>query len=71
MEIDALKERINNETVVGIETSVIRDDYEPAGDLMIQQLLDSGEYVSVRFDPSNGMNRNGAWRVFKAEYAPF
>ena len=55
MEMEQLKKRINDSGVDGIETAHILDDYEPAGDMMIMNLTNSGEYVqrktpAQRFD---------------------
>lgn len=67
-ETDQLKKRINDSGLDGIETSVIRDDYAPAGDLMIRFLLDSGEYVSRRA-PAHSFDSK--WKVFKSGSEPY
>ncbi len=67
-EIDQLKKRIADSGPEGIETAIIRDDYEPAGDLMIHGLLDSGDYVS-RKTPMRSFDQK--WRVFKSGSEPY
>lgn len=62
-EIKELKQRINSSGTVGILKTIIRDDYEPAGDLMMFTLVNSGEYVQVKegFD----------WKMFKKGFEPY
>jgi len=67
-EIEQLKERIINSGIDGVETSHIRDDYEPAGDLFIHQMLATGEFVSRR-TPEHSYNSR--WRIFKAGMEPY
>jgi len=67
-EIDQLKERINKSGIEGIETAYVREDYEPAGDLMMRSLLNSGEYVQRRV-PMHDFNSK--WKIFKTEMAPY
>ena len=61
-ELEQLKKRIDDSGREGIETSVIRDDYEPAGDMMIRTLVDSGEYVTRR---EKAGRFESSWRIFK------
>ena len=61
-EIDQLKKRISDSGPEGVPTAHIRDDYEPAGDIMINQLTQSGEYITRR-DPD--------WRIYTKEMAPY
>ena len=67
-EIDQLKKRIDDSGMVGIETSIVRDDYEPAGDMMMRGLLDSGEYVQ-RETPAHSYDQK--WRIFKKGNEPY
>lgn len=67
-EIEQLKERIRKSCISGIETAHIRDDYEPAGAMMIRTLTDSGEYVQ-RKTPAG--NYDQKWRIFKKDFAPY
>jgi len=63
-ELDQLKKRINDSGDSGVETQIIREDYEPAGKLMIRSLLDSGEYETRQV-------RTGVyethWKIFKVK----
>jgi len=67
-ELEQLKERIDKSGFEGVETAIIRDDYEPAGDMMIRQLMESGEYVS-RKTPMQSLD--ATWKVFKASMEPY
>ena len=67
-ELDQLKKRILDSGKDGIETAIIRDDYEPAGDLMIRHLCESGEYVTRKVPP--GMYGQ-KWKIFKAAMDPY
>lgn len=68
-EIDELKKRIDASGTDGLETSIIRDDYAPAGDLMIRRLLDSGEYVSRKTPMYDSFSAK--WRIFRVTVAPY
>lgn len=68
-EIEQLKDRIRRAAFEGLETSLIRDDYAPAGQMMINNLVDSGEFVSRRDRGLAGLN-SGPWKVWSAEFAP-
>ncbi len=68
VEFKQLKERINKSGMNGVETAIIRDDYEPAGDMMIRDLLDSGEYVS-RKAPMHSFDAK--WKIFKSGMEPY
>ena len=61
-EIEQLKSRIDASGPAGVKTAHVRDDYEPAGDLMIHLLVESGEYKTRR-DPD--------WKIFKAGMEPY
>jgi hypothetical protein len=61
-EIEQLKKRIDASGPEGVKTAFIRDDYEPAGDMMIHILSESGEYISRR-DPD--------WKIFKKGMEPY
>lgn len=67
-ELEQLKERIDLSGLCGIETAIIRDDYEPAGDLMIRDLRDSGEYITRKAQP--GMY-DQKWKIFKKGMEPY
>lgn len=67
-EIDQLKERINNSKNKGIETAHIRDDYDPIGQVMINDLCSSNEYVQRKV-PMHSFNAK--WKIFKKEYSPY
>jgi len=63
-EIDQLKSRIDNSGMTGIETAIIRDDYEPVGAMMIRGLVDSGAYVTRK-------TPDVKWRIFKSGMEPY
>lgn len=67
-EIEQLKTRINGSGPVRIETAHIRDDYEPAGQMMINNLTNSGEYVQ-RKTPAHSFDSR--WRIFKKGSEPY
>ena len=67
-EIEQLKKRIDESGMSGLETAYIRDDYDPAGDLMINHLTGSGEYVTRKV-PMHDFNAK--WRVYKAGMEPY
>lgn len=60
-EIDQLKKRIDQSGSEEIPTAHIHDDYEPAGDLMMRQLMAYGEYVQ---------RRNPDWRIYHNDHGP-
>jgi hypothetical protein len=70
-ELQQLKERIEKSGINGIETAIVRDDYEPAGDLMIKGLVDSGEYVTRRVTVGGLDSLNSKWKIFKAGLEPY
>ena len=67
-EIEQLKNRIDESGPDGVLTEHIRDDYEPAGQMMIQGLCDNGQYVQRK-----GMGRglDQKWRIFKSAFSPY
>jgi hypothetical protein len=67
-ETEQLKKRIDKSGYEGVKTAHIREDYEPAGDLMIKFLSDSGEYVQ-RKTPMNDFSAK--WRIFKKGNEPY
>ena len=67
-EIEQLKTRINDSELDGVETAHIRDDYEPAGDMMIANLTNSGEYVQ-RKTPAHSFEQK--WRIFRKGFEPY
>ena len=68
-EIEQIKKRINDSGPDGVQTAHIRDDYQPAGDLIMLQLLDSGEFVSRKVPKY--MDYSMEWRIFSANMAPY
>jgi hypothetical protein len=67
-EIEQLKNRINNSGKDGVKTAHIRDDYEPAGDMMIRSLCESGDYIQRRF-PMHSLNSE--WYIFAKASKPY
>ncbi|MEQ8409089.1 MAG: hypothetical protein RKH07_12520 [Gammaproteobacteria bacterium] len=67
-EVDQLRARIDKAGPQGVLTSQIRDDYEPAGQMMIRSLTESGEYVQ-RKGFGNGLDQE--WRIFKKGTEPY
>lgn len=67
-EIDELKKRVDSSGREGVLTAHIRDDYEPAGDMMIRDMTNSGEYVQ-RKAPMHSSNQK--WRIFKKGMEPY
>jgi len=67
-EIDQLKKRINASGPRGIETAFIRDDYDPVGAMMINDLTDSGEYVQHKV-PTGAAEQK--WKIFKKGTEPY
>ena len=68
-ELDQLKERIINKGLSGIETAIVRDDYEPAGDLMIKNLVDSGKFITRRVTTPAGFDSK--WMIFNKGCEPY
>ena len=62
-EINQLKERIDRSGPDGLKTSEVRDDYEPAGNLMMRGLMETGEYVQRKLGHE--------WRIYKKNMAPY
>ena len=60
-ELDQLKKRINNSKAHGIETAIIREDYEPIGDNLLQDLCDSGQYIQRKIQMSHMEYK---WKIF-------
>lgn len=67
-ELELLQKRIDISGTNGIETAHIRDDYEPAGNLMIKSLSDSGEYVQRKSPPHSF---DAKWRIVKKGNEPY
>jgi len=67
-ELEQLQQRIDASMTDGVETAAIRDDYDPAGDLMIHSLISSGDYVT-RKTPAQSYDQK--WRIFKAGMEPY
>lgn len=73
-EIDQLKKRIDDSGVDGIKTAHIRDDYEPIGDVMIRDLVSSGEYITCEVSSSHDRKPridDQNWKIFKASCKPY
>ena len=67
-EIEQLKGRIKDSGPEGILTAHIRDDYEPAGDMMIRGLVASEEFVT-RKAPMHSFDAE--WRIFSTGMEPY
>lgn len=67
-ELDQLKKRILDSGHIGLETAVIREDYEPAGDMMMKMLTKSGEFVQRKVPPGCWEQK---WKMFSAENDPY
>ena len=67
-ELEQLKKRIEDSGPEGVLTAHIRDDYEPAGQMMIQGLCGTDQYVQ-RQGMGNSLDQK--WRVFKSVFAPY
>jgi hypothetical protein len=67
-EIDQLKKRIDDSSTRGVETALIRDDYEPVGAAMIRDICAGGEYVQRKV-PMGGFDQK--WKVFNKGAAPY
>ena len=67
-EIEQLKKRIDDAGLSGVETAHIRDDYEPAGAMMIRDICESGEYVQRKVPPGSYDQK---WKVFKKGMEPY
>jgi len=68
MEVEHLKQRIIDSGHIGIETAIIRDDYAPAGDMMMRMLMDSGEFVQRKV-PAHCWEQK--WKIFSVEHDPY
>lgn len=64
-ELERLKKRIDESGPEGILTKHVREDFEPAGDLMMRGLLDSGEYIQRKVAAGTF---NYEWRIFNSEW---
>ena len=67
-EIEQLKKRIDDSGTSGVETAHIRDDYEPIGQKMIQDICASGGYVQRKAPPGLFDQK---WKVFKKGKEPY
>ena len=65
-ELKQLKDRINDSGYDGVLTEHIRDDYEPAGRVMIQTLVTSGEFITRR----DGRGPESPWTIWATDYEP-
>jgi hypothetical protein len=67
-DIEQLKTRINAAGENGIKTARVRDDYEPIGDLLIRDLVATGEYVTFRIKTDI---LKSEWFIFAKDKAPY
>ncbi len=67
-EVEQLKRQIDASGREGIETAHIRDDYEPAGAMMIRDICATGDYVQRKVPPG-GFDQK--WKVFKKGVEPY
>ena len=67
-ELEQLKNRIDKSSFEGVKTAHIRDDYTPVGQIMINELTASGEYVQRRVPIHSSESE---WHIFKKEFAPY
>lgn len=67
-EIDQLKKRIEESGTNSVGTARIRYDYDPAGQMMINHLTKSGEYVQRK---TPAFNFDQKWRIFKRGFEPY
>jgi len=63
-----LKKRIDDSLEEGVLTSHIREDYEPAGNLMMHSLFKTVEYVQRKVPQGSP---NSQWRIFNQKYKPY
>lgn len=67
-EVDQLKKRIYDSGFEGMSTSMIREDYNPVGAIMLHQLCDTGEYVQRRVPE---YDFNSEWKIFYKDVKPY
>jgi len=67
-EIEQLKKRIDGAGGGGVETAHIRYDYAPAGQMMINHLTDSGDYVQRKTPAHSWVQK---WRIFRKGNEPY
>ena len=67
-EVEQLKKRIDDSGMDGIKTAIVRDDYEPAGDMMMRDLCAAGDYVQ-RKTPMHSFDAE--WRIFNNDSKPY
>lgn len=67
-ETEQLKSRIDKAGEEGVLTEHIRDDYEPAGQMMIQGLCANGQYVQRK---GFGNTPDQKWRIFNMAFSPY
>lgn len=67
-EVQQLIKRIDESKFDGIPTAHIRDDYEPAGDMMMRDLCADDNYVQRKVPPHSFEQE---WRIFNAEFKPY
>ncbi|MCW7076416.1 MAG: hypothetical protein OCU18_03880 [Candidatus Syntrophoarchaeum sp.] len=67
--MEQLKKRISDSGLTGVETAHIRDDYEPVGQMMINLLTESGEYVQRKTPAYAYVEQK--WRIFRKGNEPY
>ena len=66
--LEQLRKRIKDSAYGGIPTAHIRkDDYEPACEMLITGLVNSGEFIARRDLPVNG----GDWKIWAKGFEPY
>lgn len=67
-EIKQVKDLIEMCKFSGVKTADIREDYEPIGQKLINELCESGDYIQRKIT-SNPFE--GEWKIFKKEFDPY
>ena len=67
-ELEQLKKRIDSSGTNGILTAHVREDYDPIGDIMMKDLMESGEYVQRK---GNLLYNDNQWRIYKKGNEPY
>lgn len=67
-ELEQLKKRTDSRARSGVETALIREDYEPVGALMIRDLCATGEYITRKVPPGEWDQK---WKIFKKGFEPY
>lgn len=67
-ELEQLKQRIDDSGIEGLKNADIKNDYAPAGNLMLDQLTQNCGYVQRRVPR---MGHVSDWRIFKRGCEPY